>query len=108
MSFFGIVHKIFHFGAKRSQNSVKLELGKRQKVRPIVELLVALPFFKRLLFDTSGLILFIGALLAVQQRVFGCPSRILVAYGDLSISMLYLVYYVIYQKIKTVKMRFCD
>ena len=40
--FFEIVNGIFHFGTKRSQNSVKFEL---EKGRPRIERLVIFPLF---------------------------------------------------------------
>ena len=70
---FGIFHKIFQFGGKRSQNSVKLELRKRQSGRPIVELLVILSLFKRCASRYSGLNSFHIRLLAVEQRIYWLP-----------------------------------
>ena len=66
----------FYSGAKTLHKSVQLELGKSQKGRPINKLLVILPLFKRCASRYSGLNSFHRRLFAVEQRVFGCPSRI--------------------------------
>ena len=54
----------------------EIVIGKRQKGRPIIELLVILPLFKRCTSRYSGFGSFHRHLLAVEQGVFGCPGRI--------------------------------
>ena len=51
-------------------------IEERQKGRPIIELLVILPSFKRRTSRYSGFGSFHWCLLAVEQGVFGCPGRI--------------------------------
>ena len=51
-------------------------IGKRQKGRPIIELLVILPPFKRFTSRYSSFGSFYRRLLAVEQGIFGCPGRI--------------------------------
>ena len=63
--FFLSVHKIFS-GAKGLHKSVKLELRKMQKGRPIIKLLVILPLFKRCASRSSGLNSFHTRLFAVE------------------------------------------
>ena len=67
-------------------------------------ILVILPLFKRCASRYSELNSFHGRLFAVEQRVFGCPSRISLAYGDLSTAKFCLISYVIYQKFNKVKL----
>ena len=78
---------------------MKLELRKRPKGGPI-EVLVILPVFQRCPSRRSGLDSFHRRLLAVEERIFVFLSRILIAYGDLSTSMFYLVCFMIYRKTK--------
>ena len=71
LPFFESVHTIFS-GAKGLHKSVKSELKKRQKGRPIIKLLIILPLFKRCASRYSGLNSFHKPLFAVEHRVFGC------------------------------------
>ena len=81
----------------------EIRIGKWQKGR-IIELLVISPSFKRCTARYAELSSFHRHLLAIEQGVFGSPGRNWVACCNLSTSKTYLVYYVIYQKIKTVKL----
>ena len=69
--FFGIVDRIFHFGAKHSQNLEKLELQNGRKA----ELLVISPLFKRCTSRYAEFSSLCRHLLAIEQGVFGSLVR---------------------------------
>ena len=90
--FFG--HKSFNSGAKGIHKWVQLELGKSKKGRPIVKLWSFYHYLGVELHDTPGLILFIGGHSRLNG-VFCYPSRISLAYGNLSTANVCLNCYVI-------------